>query len=497
MGRPKEEVSMCQIGDLVKYAYQRYEHVRAEFSYRYDTSNPKYLKYRNHLVEILKKHHVLDGTSVSEEIGKFIVDHTLKSYFNGNEEEDLEMLKEKSSLKDCILTEIKKDLEIIELTWKETEFGWAENVKEYVEKRKKEYQDKHKQKCPEEEERKYYAAYKKKVNDNFKRYYAEINMKCYVYVCTEEYLEEKAKKYSERCKKKCDTEFLKCPRQISVAKCLEICVDEYKKDYEKIYGEKCPEENRKKFIKECTEQCGTKKKELDDEDITCCVQVCLEQYKAEFQSEKSIKYSAQCMEKCKEEYGKSCSTKRCIEICAAEYKKEFEETYGEVDSENDIKAYSDRFKERCKGLIASYALFDEEKGIAQGFYTHHLPLKPEEDWTSELTDQIIDRLMLRSIFQLFYTFHEEEFRKDLHRRAECIPFESFADFLPGYSELTDKLENPFEQYVFMNKNMKTLEKNIQKLSRDIKKLNEDIQNLNKKKDTKRTIKKPDKNVTKS
>lgn len=81
---------------------------------------------------------------------------------------------------------------------------------------------------------------------------------------------------------------------------------------------------------------------------------------------------------------------------------------------------------------------------------HHLPLYEMGEIPPNFLDHVIDRMMLRAVFDIFYDFKEEDFRIDFYERASHIlPTGSGGiEFADGYSELTRKLENPIGNYVF-------------------------------------------------
>lgn len=84
------------------------------------------------------------------------------------------------------------------------------------------------------------------------------------------------------------------------------------------------------------------------------------------------------------------------------------------------------------------------------FEGYHIPKIPLENCPPDFADQVIDRIMIRTIFHQFYTFNEQDFRHDLKERASLIDVSTSSStvFLQGYSELTNKLENPLGNYIF-------------------------------------------------
>lgn len=69
---------------------------------------------------------------------------------------------------------------------------------------------------------------------------------------------------------------------------------------------------------------------------------------------------------------------------------------------------------------------------------------------TDLIDQMTDRMMLRALFDIFFYFNEEQFRKDLIHRSRLInPDDNDDDiFMSGYSKLTQMLLEPINNYVF-------------------------------------------------
>lgn len=463
MGRSKVEISMCGIADLIQYAYQQYEYVKSMFDFKYSSQAPAYTTYYRYLRDTLKKYGVLSETlEVSEEIGKYMVDHLLKDYFMGNGEEYLQGIEEKSLKKDAALTELHQKVAFLALEQRSMEQVASARIEEY----KKKYGEENKKGCPQEEVRAYFDECMAQLDKELKEEYDGINMEYYIKICTEQYkekfveefLKEKDTKYSEQCKKN-----IKNHHEISAEQCIEICVKEFKKEFEEIYQKKCPEEYSEKFYHECMKIRGNKSKELSIDEIEHRINAYVEkykkifpeEYKKGFLEEKAAKYSLQCRNKCKEEYRKTyteLSIKKCVEICAEEYKEEYEETFDKKCPKRNVEKYFNKCLEICEKeyheILASHGSYDGQENVE-----YHIPIISEEGWTDQLTEQIIDRTMLRSIFNIFYTFREEEFRKDLRRRAKCIDPHSYGEFLPGYYELTRKLENPLGNYIFMNKNI--------------------------------------------
>lgn len=95
-------------------------------------------------------------------------------------------------------------------------------------------------------------------------------------------------------------------------------------------------------------------------------------------------------------------------------------------------------------------------------HRYHLPVislfpESEDDNTNdsaydEFIEQTIDRMMLRALFDMFYDFNETGFRRDLLERSSLIiPTAGPNEYGDGYSELTEKLENPLGYYISRKK----------------------------------------------
>lgn len=80
---------------------------------------------------------------------------------------------------------------------------------------------------------------------------------------------------------------------------------------------------------------------------------------------------------------------------------------------------------------------------------YHIPDYLVDELDNETVDRIIDRMMIRAIFDLFYDFKEKDFRMALYERAAHIEEISDGGVKPvsGYSELSRRLENPLDFYI--------------------------------------------------
>lgn len=78
-------------------------------------------------------------------------------------------------------------------------------------------------------------------------------------------------------------------------------------------------------------------------------------------------------------------------------------------------------------------------------YSYHIPIEPS--YSNEFADKVIDRMMIRAIFDYMFEFKEKEFRRDLEERSKMIDTMEPLQVHPGFTELTKKLENPLENYI--------------------------------------------------
>ena len=72
-----------------------------------------------------------------------------------------------------------------------------------------------------------------------------------------------------------------------------------------------------------------------------------------------------------------------------------------------------------------------------------------EELTDDTIDRIVDRVMLRTIFSIFFEFDEEAFRLDLYERAAHINTETDWKNIPeiGHWALEQRLTDPFTYYI--------------------------------------------------
>lgn len=90
----------------------------------------------------------------------------------------------------------------------------------------------------------------------------------------------------------------------------------------------------------------------------------------------------------------------------------------------------------------------DENGIAKSYYEYHIR---GIELSSDEIDTIVDRTMLRAIFDHLFEFNEYEFRKAFAEREGLVDLHPPVEYSEGYSELTYKLENPLGHYIFPRK----------------------------------------------
>lgn len=80
---------------------------------------------------------------------------------------------------------------------------------------------------------------------------------------------------------------------------------------------------------------------------------------------------------------------------------------------------------------------------------YHIPDLSVDELDNETVERIIDRMMIRAVFDLFYDFKEKDFRMALYERAAHIEEINEGGVKPvsGYSELSRRLENPLGFYI--------------------------------------------------
>lgn len=110
-------------------------------------------------------------------------------------------------------------------------------------------------------------------------------------------------------------------------------------------------------------------------------------------------------------------------------------------------------KEKVEKIKEKYSYWNDNHEEKDNF-SYYIPDIPENELTEEMVDKIVDRTMLRALFNLFFTFKEREFRTDLYERTKLI--KEIGDgigekYETGYSELTRRLKIPMDYYISVRK----------------------------------------------
>ena len=95
-----------------------------------------------------------------------------------------------------------------------------------------------------------------------------------------------------------------------------------------------------------------------------------------------------------------------------------------------------------------YKLSDNSDVLKKNF-EYHIPDLSVDELDNETVERVIDRMMIRAIFDLFYDFKEKDFRMALYERAAHIEEINEGGVKPvsGYSELSRRLEKPLAIYI--------------------------------------------------
>lgn len=111
-----------------------------------------------------------------------------------------------------------------------------------------------------------------------------------------------------------------------------------------------------------------------------------------------------------------------------------------------IRAQSPEQEAELRSL--GFKILSNKAAIPQDFLRYSLPSTSLDNMTEEHVQEIVDRMMLRELFKLFFDFDEEQFRTDLFERAARIDADSGETiYEEGYYALTQKLENPSSNYI--------------------------------------------------
>lgn len=91
--------------------------------------------------------------------------------------------------------------------------------------------------------------------------------------------------------------------------------------------------------------------------------------------------------------------------------------------------------------------------IDKSSFKYNIPDLTLDELDENAVNEIIDRMMIRALFDMFFEFNETEFRNALFERALRIREiqDGTKRFDAGYSELTHDLEQPLNKYIFLKK----------------------------------------------
>lgn len=104
-----------------------------------------------------------------------------------------------------------------------------------------------------------------------------------------------------------------------------------------------------------------------------------------------------------------------------------------------VTSEEERQKEERRGNV----VLSNDAVIPGDILRYSLPTIFLDDMTEEHVQKIVDRMMLRAVFGLFFDFKEQEFCTDLFERASRIYVEDdVIKYQTGYDALTRELENP-------------------------------------------------------
>lgn len=105
--------------------------------------------------------------------------------------------------------------------------------------------------------------------------------------------------------------------------------------------------------------------------------------------------------------------------------------------------------ESSKWKSENFHKLSDNSDVPKKDLEYHIPDLTIDELDDETVDRIIDRMMIRAVFDLFYDFKEKDFRMALYERAAHIEEISAGGVKPvsGYSELSRRLENPLGFYI--------------------------------------------------
>lgn len=129
-----------------------------------------------------------------------------------------------------------------------------------------------------------------------------------------------------------------------------------------------------------------------------------------------------------------------------------------IDKSMEIMRTASKYKhsiQTMSGMMGDY----DEYGIHKEIYEYHIKdicWDSEDEWDvagipHSYIEDTVYHTMVRALFDKFYNFNEEEFRKDLVGRSRLIIPGDPRRYKDGYQELTDRLEHPVGNYIFPKK----------------------------------------------
>lgn len=128
----------------------------------------------------------------------------------------------------------------------------------------------------------------------------------------------------------------------------------------------------------------------------------------------------------------------------------------EMIAQDPTSDLSQKLQKRIDNYIKKSKRYHElpsGTAIEKSAFEYHIPDFLEEELNDETVNKIVDRMMLRAVFDLFYDFDEKKFRAALYERAAHFKelHSGEMEVLPGYSELSRRLENPVGNYIALKK----------------------------------------------
>lgn len=129
-----------------------------------------------------------------------------------------------------------------------------------------------------------------------------------------------------------------------------------------------------------------------------------------------------------------------------------------IDKSMEIMRTASKYKhsiQTMSGMMGDY----DEYGIHKEIYEYHIKdicWDSEDEWDvagipHSYIEDTVYHTMVRALFDKFYNFNGEEFRKDLVGRSRLIIPGDPRRYKDGYQELTDRLEHPVGNYIFPKK----------------------------------------------